>query len=76
MCRRWRTACPLRCLRLAEKEGLSLSAAGAAFLRQALQQDIDLQYSALLRPIIEDAIAKQDGGDRHPPYVASGPRCL
>jgi hypothetical protein len=40
---------------------LSLSPAGAAFLRKAVQQDIDLQYSALLRPIIEDTIAKQMG---------------
>ena len=40
---------------------MSLSAAGAAFLTKALQQNIDLQYSALLRPIIEDAIAKKMG---------------
>jgi hypothetical protein len=48
--------------RKAREEGLSLSPAGAAFLRKAVQQDIDLQYSALLRPIIEDAIAKQMAG--------------
>jgi hypothetical protein len=48
--------------RRAREEGLSLSPAGAAFLRKAVQQDIDLQYSALLRPIIEDAIAKQMAG--------------
>jgi hypothetical protein len=48
--------------RRARQEGLSLSPAGAAFLRKAVQQDIDLQYSALLRPIIEDAIAKQMAG--------------
>lgn len=46
----------------AKQEGLQLSPAGAAFLRKAVQQDIDLQYSALLRPIIEDAIAKQMAG--------------
>jgi hypothetical protein len=45
-----------------DKEGLELSPAGAAFLRKAVQQDIDLQYSALLRPIIEDAIAKSMRG--------------
>ena len=45
--------------RLALQEGLSVSAAGAAFLRRALQQNVDLQYSALLQPIIEHAIAKQ-----------------
>jgi hypothetical protein len=48
--------------RLAGKEGLSVSAAGAAFLRRALQQDVDLEYSALLRPIIEKAIARQMAG--------------
>jgi hypothetical protein len=48
--------------RLADQEGLKFSPAGAAFLRKAVQQDIDLQYSALLRPIIEDAIAKQMRG--------------
>jgi hypothetical protein len=41
---------------------LSVSAAGAAFLRKALQQDIDLEYSALLEPIIEKAIARQMRG--------------
>jgi hypothetical protein len=44
--------------RIAEREGLSVSATGAAFLEQALQQNIDLQYSALLQPIIEQAIRK------------------
>lgn len=48
--------------RLAEKEGLSVSAAAAAFLRRALQQDVDLEYSALLQPIIETAIAKHMRG--------------
>jgi hypothetical protein len=48
--------------RLAEREGLSVSAAGAAFLRKALQQDIDLEYSALLEPIIEKATARQMRG--------------
>jgi hypothetical protein len=45
--------------RIAEREGVSVSKAGGAFLEQALQQNIDLQYSALLHPIIEQAIAKQ-----------------
>lgn len=44
--------------RLAKREGLSLSAAGAAFLEKSLQQQVDLQYNALLTPIIEKAIAK------------------
>src|SRR6266480_421373 len=45
--------------RIAEREGVSVSATGGAFLEQALQQHVDLQYSALLHPIIEQAIAKQ-----------------
>jgi hypothetical protein len=47
--------------RLAAQDGLSLSATGAAFLERALQQNIDLQYGALLTPIIERAIARQMG---------------
>jgi hypothetical protein len=42
--------------RLAQKEGLSVSAVGAAFLEKAVQQNLDLEYGALLRPIIESAI--------------------
>ena len=42
--------------RIAKREGLSDSAVGAAFLEKALQQNADLEYSALLRPIIESAI--------------------
>src|SRR5437016_3183246 len=42
--------------RIAKREGLSVSAVGAAFLEKALQQTIDLEYGALLRPIIESAI--------------------
>src|SRR5437016_933523 len=45
--------------RRAEQEGLSLSATGAAFLEQALQANVDMQYSSLLQPIIEQAIRKQ-----------------
>jgi len=45
--------------RIAEQEGVSISRAGGALLEQALQQQIDMQYSALLQPIIEQAIAKQ-----------------
>jgi hypothetical protein len=42
--------------RIAKREGLSVSAVGAAFLEKALQQNADLEYGALLRPIIETAI--------------------
>lgn len=45
--------------RKAESEGLSVSATGAAFLEKALQQHVDMQYSALLQPIIREAIVKQ-----------------
>lgn len=45
--------------RISEREGVSVSAAGGAFLERALQQSADMQYSALLTPIIETAIAKQ-----------------
>ena len=44
--------------RIAEQEGVSVSKAGGALLEQALQQNIDMQYSALLHPIIEQAIRK------------------
>jgi hypothetical protein len=47
--------------RRAKREGLSLSKSGAAFLKRSLQQDIDLEYSALLTPIIEAAIDKRMG---------------
>ena len=42
--------------RIAKREGLSVSTVGAAFLEKALQQNADLEYGALLRPIIEHAI--------------------
>jgi hypothetical protein len=45
--------------RIAEQEGLSVSAAGGAFLEKALQRQVDMQYGALLQPIIENTIGKQ-----------------
>jgi arsenate reductase-like glutaredoxin family protein len=45
--------------RLAAQEGLSLSATTAAFLKRSLQEDVDLQYSALLEPIITSVIRKE-----------------
>jgi hypothetical protein len=45
--------------RIAKREGLSLSKSGAAFLKRSLQQNIDLEYSALLTPIIEAAIDRR-----------------
>lgn len=44
--------------RVAKKEGISVSAAGGAFLEKALQQCVDMHYSPLLKPIIEQAITK------------------
>ena len=48
--------------RRAEREGVSVSATGGAFLEQALQQHIDMHYGALLQPIIEQAIRKHMRG--------------
>jgi hypothetical protein len=45
--------------RLAAQEGLTVSKTGAAFLKQALQHNVDMHYSALLTPIIEAAIDKR-----------------
>jgi hypothetical protein len=42
--------------RIAKREGLSVSMVCAVFLEKALQQNADLEYGALLRPIIENAI--------------------
>ncbi len=44
--------------RRAEREGLSLSATGAAFLEKAMQSDIDMQYGTLLEPVIARTIAR------------------
>jgi hypothetical protein len=45
--------------RLAAQEGISVSAVGAAYLEKAMQTNLDMQYGALLQPIIKEAIAKQ-----------------
>ncbi len=45
--------------RIAKREGLSVSAAGAAIFEKALQQNIDMQYGALLEPIIKQEIRQQ-----------------
>jgi hypothetical protein len=45
--------------RIAAQEGISVSAAGGTYLEQALQQHVDMHYSALLQPIIENAIRQQ-----------------
>jgi hypothetical protein len=50
---------------LAAAEGLSLSATTAAFLERSLQEQVDLQYSALLEPIIKSAIRKEMRGTRN-----------
>ena len=45
--------------RVAAQDGLSLSAAGAALLAEALRQNLHIQHAVLLQPIIEQAIARQ-----------------
>jgi hypothetical protein len=45
--------------RIAEQEGVTVSKTGAAFLKQALQNSVNMQYSELLTPIIETAIDKR-----------------
>lgn len=45
--------------RVAHQEGLSVSATGGALLEKSLQQTIDMHYGALLRPIIEQTIARE-----------------
>jgi hypothetical protein len=42
--------------RIAGQEGLSMSNAGAAFLERALQHNSDMQYHALLEPVIKSTI--------------------
>jgi hypothetical protein len=44
--------------RRASREGISVSATGGALLEKALQADIDMQYGAMLQPIIERTINK------------------
>jgi hypothetical protein len=48
--------------RIATEEGLSMSRAGGALLARALQQNIDMQYHALLAPIIRHEIQQQMQG--------------
>jgi hypothetical protein len=45
--------------RIAQEEGLTVSKASAALLKQALQNNVDMHYSTLLTPIIEAAIDKR-----------------
>jgi hypothetical protein len=45
--------------RIAEQEGLTVSKTGSSLLKQALQNNVNMQYSELLTPIIETAIDKR-----------------
>ena len=45
--------------RLAEQNGLHLSPTGAALLERAVQQNVDMQYGALLEPIIKQVITRE-----------------
>jgi hypothetical protein len=42
--------------RIAEREGLSMSATGAALLEAAIRQKLNIQHDVLLQPIIKTAI--------------------
>src|SRR5688500_15538027 len=44
--------------RLADQEGKSDSATARAFLARGVQANIDMQYGAMLRPVIQDQIHK------------------
>jgi hypothetical protein len=44
---------------LAKREGITVSATIAVLVERALQQNADMQYGALLRPIIQSAIRKE-----------------
>jgi hypothetical protein len=45
--------------RVAKQDGLSVSAAGAALLEQALMKDLQTQHAALLAPVIEQTIKRE-----------------
>jgi hypothetical protein len=45
--------------RRAKRNGLSLSAAGSELLKRGLQQNIDMEYGALLEPVIRHEIRRQ-----------------
>jgi hypothetical protein len=45
--------------RKAKSEELTLSEAGAAIFERAIQQNIDMQYGALLQPVIAQSIQKE-----------------
>src|SRR3712207_6288500 len=48
--------------RIAQQEQTSVSAVGSAYLERALQQHVDMHYSALLQPIIAQEIRKHMAG--------------
>jgi hypothetical protein len=48
--------------RLAEQEGLSLSATGAALLEAAIRQKLHIQQGVLLQPLVKQAIRDQMQG--------------
>jgi len=44
--------------RKAKKNGISESAVVVSLVEKGIQQDIDMQYGAMLRPVIQDAVDK------------------
>src|SRR3954463_16284618 len=45
--------------RRARRNNISLSSAGGALLERAMQQDLDMEYGALLEPVIREEIGRQ-----------------
>src|SRR3954471_1082065 len=45
--------------RRARRNGISLSSAGGALLERAMQRDLDMEYGALLEPVIRQEIGRQ-----------------
>jgi hypothetical protein len=48
--------------RIAEQQGLSVSATSAAFLEEAVRQQLHTQHAVLLQPIIQQAIRQEMQG--------------
>ena len=44
--------------RIAEKNGISESAVVVSLVEKGIQQSIDMEYGAMLRPVIQDAVDK------------------
>src|ERR671914_1842079 len=54
--------------RIAKENKISDSAAGSALLERMIQHNADMQYGALLEPIIKNEIKKDIGGYNNPNF--------